>query len=64
MLPAGSSLPHHGKQLKGCLAPAAGQSLPNQISPPGTSPAELELPITSPAEALVLQTEGHLLLDK
>lgn len=64
MLPAGSSLPQHGKQLKGCLAPLGGQSLPSQISPLGTSPAELELPITSPAEALIRQTEGHLLLDK
>lgn len=56
---------HLGKQVMG-ISRSAGRTmlLPNQISPLGTSPAELKLPITFPAEALILQTEGRLLPDK
>lgn len=56
---------HLGKQVTG-ISRSAGRTtlLPNQISPLGTSPAELKLPITFPAEALILQTEGRLLPDK
>ena len=56
---------HLGKQVTG-TSRSAGRTtlLPNQISPPGTSPAEPKLPITFPAEALILQTEGCLLPDK
>lgn len=56
---------HLGKQVTG-ISRSAGRTtlLPNQFSPLGTSPAEPKLPITFPAEALILQTEGRLLPDK